>query len=189
MIEVGGIWGEVKQINVRATLIQTYDNASLLIPNSEFISGQVTNWSFKDFRIRRSIDIGVAYGSDVELVQKTLFEIADAVHDVYKYPKPVVLFKDFGDSALMFQLRVWTHVDNGLTVETAIRFAIDREFREKQIEIPFPQQDVHIRSINASGFKSIESSDRPDAAYPDDHISNGSPGTDTPLNDVKDDSK
>ena len=147
VIEVGGVWGEVKKINVRATLIQTYDNATLLIPNSEFISGQVTNWSFKDFRVRRSINIGVAYGSDVELVQKTLFEIADTVQDVYKYPKPVVLFKDFGDSALLFQLRVWTHVDNGLTVETAIRFAVDREFRKNRIEIPFPQRDIHIRSV------------------------------------------
>lgn len=189
VIEVGGVWGEVKQINVRATLIQTYDNASLLIPNSEFISGQVTNWSFKDFRIRRSIDIGVAYGSDVELVQKTLFEIAESVHDVYKYPKPVVLFKDFGDSALMFQLRVWTHVDNGLTVETAIRFAIDREFREKGIEIPFPQRDVHIRSIDAPGFKPLADSDRSDEVYPDDHISDRNPGIDTQLNNAKEPSK
>ena len=189
VIEVGGVWGEVKQINVRATLIQTYDNASLLIPNSEFVSGQVTNWSFKDFRIRRSIDIGVAYGSDVELVQKTLFEIAESVHDVYKYPKPVVLFKDFGDSALMFQLRVWTHVDNGLTVETAIRFAIDREFREKRIEIPFPQRDVHIRSIDAPGFKPLADGGRSDAVYPDDHISDRNPGIDTQLNNAKEPSK
>ncbi|WP_373500375.1 mechanosensitive ion channel domain-containing protein [Desulfococcus sp.] len=155
IIEVGGVLGEVKKINVRATLIQTYDNASLLIPNSEFISGQVTNWSFKDFRVRRSINIGVAYGSDVERVREILLEIADAIQDVYKYPKPVVLFTDFADSALLFQLRVWTHVDKGIAVETTIRFAIDREFRANQIEIPFPQQDVHIRSINPGVFKPI----------------------------------
>ncbi len=156
VVEVGGVWGEVKKINVRATLIQTYDNASLLIPNSEFISGQVTNWSFKDFRIRRSINVGVAYGSDVALVEKILLSIADETPDAYKYPKPTVLFRDFGDSALIFQLRVWSHVDNCLTVETAVRFAIDREFRSNGIEIPFPQRDIHIRSVEAQKMKSID---------------------------------
>jgi len=157
VVEVGGVWGEVKQINVRATLIQTYDNASLLIPNSEFISGQVTNWSFKDFRVRRTINVGVAYGSDVEKVREILFKIADTIHDVYKYPKPAVLFTDFGDSALIFQLRVWTHVENGLSVETEIRFAVDREFRKYQIEIPFPQRDLHIRSVKTFETSCLES--------------------------------
>lgn len=159
IIEVGGVRGEVKKINVRATLIQTYDNATLLIPNSEFISGQVTNWSFKDFRVRRSINVGVAYGSDVEAVRRILLEIADTVMDVYKYPKPAVLFTDFADSALLFQLRVWTHVDKGIIVETEIRFAIDREFKANQIEIPFPQQDVHIRSVAAGAFSLAEKKD------------------------------
>lgn len=165
VIEVGGVWGEVKEINVRATLIQTYDNASLLIPNSEFISGQVTNWSFKDFRVRRTINVGVAYGSDVEKVREILFRIAGSIHDVYKYPKPVVLFTDFGDSALLFQLRVWTHVENGLSVETEIRFAVDREFRKHRIEIPFPQRDLHIRSIKTSETSDLESTN-PDVDTP-----------------------
>jgi len=173
VIEVGGILGEVKKINVRATLIQTYDNASLLIPNSELVSGQVTNWSFKDFRIRRAVNVGVAYGSDVELVRKTLLEIADTVQDVYKYPKPVVLFTDFGDSALVFQLRVWTHMDNGLTVQTNIRFAIDREFRNKNIEISFPQRDIHIRSVDAAGFEPLMSGDTADQPFPEDGASAG----------------
>jgi small-conductance mechanosensitive channel len=162
----------VKKINVRATLIQTYDNASLLIPNSEFISGQVTNWSFKDFRIRRSIDIGVAYGSDVALVKNILLEIADVTPDAYKYPKPVVLFRDFGDSSLVFQLRVWSHVDNCLTVETAIRFAIDREFRKNGIEIPFPQRDIHIRSVDGGKIEFSGNGDEkaPDAAPTDDGL-------------------
>jgi potassium efflux system protein len=187
VVEVGGIWGEVKKINVRATLIQTYDNASLLIPNSEFVSGQVTNWSFKDFRVRRSINIGVAYGSDVERVRKILLEIADAIQNVYKYPKPVVLFTDFGDSALVFQLRVWTHVDNCLTVETDIRFAIEREFKEKQIEIAFPQRDIHIRSIKAANFKPIGRSDAADETFPHDDIPDGH--IDAKPSDVKEGSK
>jgi small-conductance mechanosensitive channel len=74
-IEIGGIRAEVKKINIRATIVQTFDNASLIIPNSEFISSQVTNWSFKEPSLRRNLEIGVAYGSDVELVKKTLLEI------------------------------------------------------------------------------------------------------------------
>jgi len=152
VIEMGGIWGEVKKINVRSTVVQTWDNASLIIPNSEFISGRVTNWSFKDMRLRRNIDVGVAYGSDVELVRQTLLEIADRHPGVFKKPEPSVLFLDFGDSALIFRLRVWVTVYDCIQVETDIRFEIDRLFRERGIEIPFPQRDIHIKSV-VSGFE------------------------------------
>lgn len=146
-IEIDGVWGEVKKINFRSTVIQTWDNASLIIPNSEFISGRVTNWSFKDLRIRSNIDIGVAYGSDVELVKKTLLEIANNHPNVLKSPEPSVLFLNFGDSSLTFRLRVWTLIHLRLQVETDIRFEIYRLFNERKIEIPFPQRDIHIRSI------------------------------------------
>lgn len=146
-IEIGGLWAEVKEINVRATVVQTFDNASVLIPNSELISQQVTNWSFKDKRMRRNIEVGVAYGSDIGLVQKTLLEIADNNSKVYKYPRPDVLFMDHADSALIFRLRVWIHVDDSLNVVSQIRFEIDRRFRELGIEIAFPQRDLHIRTF------------------------------------------
>lgn len=149
-IEVDGVWGEVKKINFRSTVIQTWDNASLIIPNSEFISGRVTNWSFKDLRVRSNIDIGVSYGSDVELVRKTLLEIANNHPNVLKTPEPSVLFLNFGDSALIFRLRVWTTVNIRLQVETEIRFEIYRLFNERKIEIPFPQRDIHIKSIVSS---------------------------------------
>ncbi|SMC24434.1 Small-conductance mechanosensitive channel [Desulfacinum hydrothermale DSM 13146] len=155
-IEVDGIWGEVKKINVRSTVIQTLDNASLIIPNSEFISGRVTNLSFKDLRLRRNIDVGVAYGSDVELVRRTLVEIADKHPHVFKKPEPSVLFLDFGDSALIFRLRFWTTTDACIQVETEIRFEIDRLFRERGIEIPFPQRDIHIRSVVPSMESAIK---------------------------------
>lgn len=143
-VEVNGVWATVKKINVRATVVQTYDNASLIIPNSEFISQQVTNWSFKDKRLRRNIDVGVAYGSDIELVRDTLFEIAKKSPLVLKQPKADVVFKDFADSALLFRLRVWTVVENIFATETDIRFEIDRRFKEKGIVIAFPQRDVHL---------------------------------------------
>jgi len=145
-IEINKIWGVVKKINVRSTLVQTYDNASLIIPNSEFISAQVTNWSFKDMRIRRKISVGVAYGSDIQQVRETLLKVADNVPRVLKYPKPDVLFSDFGDSALMFTLRIWTMVDEVLATETDVRFELNRLFRELNIEIAFPQLDIHMRT-------------------------------------------
>jgi small-conductance mechanosensitive channel len=150
-VEINGTWASVKKINVRSTVVQTYDNASLIIPNSEFISSQVTNWSFKDKRIRIKIVVGVAYGSDVALVRDTLSEIARRTPKVLKHPVPDVLFSDFGDSALIFTLRVWTDIDNMLKAATAIRFEIDRLFRERNIEIAFPQQDIHIRSTVTGG--------------------------------------
>lgn len=164
VVEVNGTWAEVKNINVRATQVQTYDNASLLIPNSEFVSSTVTNWSFKDLRIRRNIYVGVAYGSDIELTRDTLLEIAGDAEYVLKYPHPLVYFTDFGDSALIFRLRFWTDVDNCLSAETNIRFAIDRLFRERGIEIAFPQRDIHIRTVAGANFEPAAGMAAPAAA-------------------------
>ena len=145
-VEINGTWAEVKKIRFRSTVVQTFDNASLIIPNSEFISSQVTNWSFRDLTLRIKVSVGVAYGSDIERVRSSLLEIAERTDKVLANPRPDVLFSDFGDSALIFVLRVWTDVDNMLRVGTAIRFEIDRVFREQNIEIAFPQRDIHIRS-------------------------------------------
>jgi len=147
VVEVAGIWAEVKKINVRATLVQTFDNASMIIPNSEFISQQVTNWSYKDKRMRRNIEVGVVYGSNIDLVQKTLLEVAEKHRKVLKFPRPDVLFINHADSALIFSLRIWFHVDDYWTVPSQIRSDIDRRFRELAIEIAFPQRDLHIRTL------------------------------------------
>jgi small-conductance mechanosensitive channel len=147
VVQVNETWGTITKINVRSTVVQTYDNASLIIPNSDMISNPVTNWSFKDLRLRRNIVVGVAYGSNTELVRETLLEIAQGHPKVLKRPKPDVLFDDFGDSALIFKLRLWTTIEQFITVETYVRFEIDRLFRERNIEIAFPQRDIHIRSV------------------------------------------
>jgi len=149
VVQVNDVWGTVTKITVRSTVVQTFDNASLIIPNSDMISNQVTNWSFKDPRLRRTITVGVAYGSDIELVRETLLEVARAHPKVLKIPRPDVLFDDFADSALTFKLRFWSSIDDFLKAETDIRFEIDRLFRERKIEIPFPQQDIHLRSVPA----------------------------------------
>jgi len=147
VVEVGGVWGEVKKINVRATLVQTYTNSSLIIPNSEFISALVTNWSHKDQFIRRDLLVGVAYGSDTELVKTLLLQAADSVTEVYESPQtPRVQFINFGDSSLDFRLRFWSDIDNFIEAESKLRFEIDRLFKENNVVIPFPQRDIHILS-------------------------------------------
>ena len=172
-VEVNGLWAEVKQINVRATIVQTFDNASVIIPNSDFISQQVTNWSFKDPRMRRQVDVGVAYGSDIELVRKTLLEIAAHTRQILKYPRPDVLFMDHADSALLFRLRFWTHVDNYWSTTTEVRFELDRRFRELGIEIAFPQRDLHIRSVDPRIFAQAPAA--PPAAPPSENQSAADP--------------
>ncbi|MFO7749363.1 MAG: mechanosensitive ion channel, partial [Desulfobacteraceae bacterium] len=144
VVEVGGHWGEVKKINVRSTLVQTYTNASLIIPNSEFISAQVTNWSHSDQQIRRDLPVGVAYGSDTELVQQLLLKAAENVKEVRNTPyRPAVQFINFGESSLDFRLRFWSVLDDFVAGESRLRFEIDRLFRENNVQIPFPQRDIH----------------------------------------------
>ncbi|MBS3732011.1 MAG: mechanosensitive ion channel [Desulfobacterales bacterium] len=159
VVEIGGIWGTVQEINVRSTQVRTFDNADLIIPNADFISQRLTNWSFRDARVRRSVQVGVAYGSDIELVRRLLIEVAYKHPRILRRPHPEVLFSDFGESALIFKLRFWAHVDWFLIVETDVRFDIDKVFRENGIRIPFPQRDLHFKSdtrISVSGTQEQE---------------------------------
>ena len=141
----------VEKINVRATVVRTYGNSALLIPNADIVSKQLTNRPFRDARMRRTIQVGGADDSDVKLVEHTLYEIAQNHPGIMADPAPMVLFSDFGDSALMFKLRVWTLVDYGLISETEHRFEIERMFREKKITIAFPQLDIHLHSEGDAG--------------------------------------
>ena len=139
--------GKVKQINFRTTKIETRDNIILVVPNSKFIDGNVINWSHIQKRTRFYVKVGVAYGSDVELVKNVLMECAGKHKDISKTPKPFVRFSDFGSSSLDFQIYFWT--DRSFEVENIksdLRFEIDQRFRENKIQIPFPQRDVHIIS-------------------------------------------
>ena len=154
MVQIGEDWGTVNRINIRTTIVQTFDNAALIIPNSQMLSNRVTNWSYKDPKVRRQVDVGVAYGSDVQLVRKVLLEIIHDMPEIMDDPAPRVDFSDFADSALIFRIRFWiTSPEFWLTSPTELRFRIDEEFKKHGIEIAFPQQDIHIRS--ASGLEEI----------------------------------
>jgi len=150
-IVVGTTEGYVKDIHIRSTIIQTFDRSDVIVPNSELISNQVTNWVLSNDIGRAVIPVGVAYGSDTGQVRDILLAIAEENEDVIKtgsVPKPIVLFRAFGDSSLNFELRVFLNdVDSRIRVVSDINFAIDKAFREASVEIPFPQRDLHVKSL------------------------------------------
>jgi small-conductance mechanosensitive channel len=146
VVELEGVVGIVKEIGFRTTMIESRDNIILIIPNSKFIEENVINWSHIEKKTRFHVNVGVAYGSDVEKVRRILMECAYEHKDITHEPEPFVRFNDFGNSSLDFQLFFWTH--NAFRVENLksdLRFAIDRKFRENNVTIPFPQRDVHIK--------------------------------------------
>lgn len=145
VVEINGVLGMVTKINVRSTLVQTYSNASFIIPNSEFISTRVINWSHKDPYVKRDVTIGVAYGSDTQKVRNILLAAADAVPEILNFPMaPSVSFINFGDSSLDFKVKFWTTIDDFSAAESTLRFEIEKRFRENDINIPFPQREIKI---------------------------------------------
>lgn len=147
LVEVDNVSGKVIEIGARSTLIHTRDDVAIIVPNSKFISEQVVNESFSGELRRMTVKVGVAYGSDVEKVREILLRVATGHESILKFPKPNVFFKDFGDSSLDFQLMVWmSNIWEFESILSDIRFAIDKEFRENGVTIPFPQRDIHIIS-------------------------------------------
>jgi small-conductance mechanosensitive channel len=150
-IEINGKWAEIKRIGLRATTVQTFDQADVIIPNADLVTNQVTNWTLSNRQVRLIIPVGVAYGSDVPLVIKTLTACAKDHELVTASRPPQVLFLNFGGSSLDFELRFWvTDADHRLNVQSDLHQEIDRRFREANIEIAFPQQDLHLRSVDES---------------------------------------
>ncbi len=149
-VEVGELNGDVAHIGPRATWIRTNDNIVVVVPNSEFTENRVINWTANDRQIRFSVPVGVSYGSDPEKVREVLLAVASAHADVLQNPKPDVIFTGFGDSSLDFELRVWTtrQVQTPQVLKSELYFPIFRAFRENGIEIPFPQRDLHLRSVD-----------------------------------------
>lgn len=151
-VQVGNYEGIVQSISVRSTEIKTFSRASVIVPNSELISSSVVNWMHKDRSGRVEIPIGVAYGSDTETVRNALLQCAERNEYVAQTPEPYVLFMEFSDSALLFELRCYVaDVDRLLITKSELRFAIDKAFREENISIPFPQRDLHIKDIGELG--------------------------------------
>jgi small-conductance mechanosensitive channel len=134
IIQVEGQIGKVERIQLRTTRAVTRDNRVLIIPNHKFMASILYNWTENGTLTRESIIVGVAYDSDVDRVRELLLEVASQHRMVLKKPLPIVLFNDFGDNALLFELLIPINRS----------FAIDKAFRENNIEIPFPQRVVHL---------------------------------------------
>ena len=148
-VVVGSTEGHVKKISIRYTLIETFDRADVMVPNSELISTQVTNWMLRDSMGRVLAPVGVAYGSDVQKVRDILLKVANehplVLTSDRRVPGPQVIFMGFGESSLDFEVRCFIkNIDNRLSVRSDLLFAIDDEFRKAGIEIPFPQRVLHM---------------------------------------------
>ena len=147
-VELDEAWAQVKKINVRSTVVKTFDNAAVIIPNSDFISQRVTNWTHRDNRMRRRLSIRVAYGSDIDLVMQTLQDVALETTGVLHYPRPNVFFVDHAENGLTFMLRIWVNVDDYFRVPSEVLCEIHRRFKALGIEIGFSQQELRIRQLS-----------------------------------------
>ncbi|WGD33916.1 mechanosensitive ion channel domain-containing protein [Olleya sp. YS] len=145
IIEIDGKVGRVEEIKLRTTRAVTIDNKVLVIPNHLYLTNSLYNWTQNGTTTRETVDVGVAYGSDVNLVKELLLKAAKSSKFVFKQPEPTVIFTDFGDSSLNFRV-AFTIEDsfNARIPKSEIRFAIDKLFRENNVTIPFPQRDINI---------------------------------------------
>ena len=152
-IEVGDVSGDVIKISARSTMILTNDNISIIVPNSQFIDSQVINWSHHDRNIRFNFPVGVSYKEEPQKIRKILLEVASNNPGVLNLPEPDVLFDEFGDNSLNFNLRVWTseYINRPKVLKSQLYYEIFRRFQEEGIEIPFPQRDIHL----GTGFEKL----------------------------------
>ena len=147
-LELGEVRGTVEAIKTRSTHIRRLDGVYVVVPNSHLLENEVTNWTLTNRVVRTSVIVGVAYGSNVDLVTRLLEQAADEHDSILDDPERTVLFDDFGDSALIFELMVWMKVVSGArglrAVRSDLRYRIESLFREHDVVISFPQRDVHV---------------------------------------------
>ncbi len=149
IIKVGDIKGQVKRIKIRNTVVKTIEDFTVIVPNRMFINDYVSNYSHNNVLTRFNVQVGVAYGSDTSLVREILINCAKAHNLVSDKPKPFVRFDDYGDSALIFNLYFWSkEVFTIENIQSDLRFMIDKEFRQANITIPFPQREITISQQN-----------------------------------------
>lgn len=148
-VQVGSFEGTIERIGARSTMVRTLDHISIIVPNSRFLSGEVVNWSHGNPVSRLHVPVGIAYGSDMEAARSALLEAAQEHPRVLSSPRPQVFFKGFGESSLDLDLLVWTaEPSKHVVIKSELYFSIEAKFRRYDIEIPFPQRDLHVRSGN-----------------------------------------
>jgi small-conductance mechanosensitive channel len=158
-IQMGELFGEVQHIGIRASVVKTWEGAEVIVPNGNLISMEVVNWTLTDQIRRVDVLVGVKYGTDPERVLELLMGVAEKHENVLSDPAPAALFLGFGDSSLDFSLRAWTAFEHYRTVRSGLNVEVNRTLAEAGIEIPFPQRDLHVRSVG-SDVKEIVSPER-----------------------------
>jgi len=157
MVEISGVLGEVRRIGARSSTIRTMQGAEVIVPNANLISEQVVNWTLSDRRRRVDVEVGVAYGTDPEVVLGLLRDVGTAHPATLDEPAPEALFLGFGDSALNFRLRVWIpRMEETYRISSELSVGINSALRDMGITIPFPQRDLHIRSLEPDVIRSFE---------------------------------
>jgi potassium-dependent mechanosensitive channel len=162
LVEIEGMFAMVEEIGARCTRIRTGGNVQILVPNSSFLEKNIINWTLSDKEVRAQVTVGVIYGSPVREVERLMLQVADEHTKVRKAPKPFVLFNDFGDNALIFDLYFWISMNRIMDrriIESDIRFHIDELFREAGIVIAFPQRDVHLDVQKPLEFRLVKDKD------------------------------
>jgi potassium efflux system protein len=160
VVTIGDQTGRVTRIQIRATTVTDWDRRELIVPNKEFITGQLINWSLSDPITRIVVPVGVAYGSDTKMAEELLLKVARENLIVLTQPEPSALFLGFGDNSLNFELRVFVRgMDNRLPVTHQLHLAIDREFRKAEINIAFPQRDIHLDALKPLEVHLVKDSD------------------------------
>jgi len=159
LIEIEGTFAMVEEIGARCTRIRTGANVHILVPNSSFLEKNIINWTLSDKEVRTQVTVGVNYGSPVREVERIMLQVAEEHQRIRKAPKPFVLFNDFGDNALIFDLYFWVSMSRIMDrriIESDIRFRIDELFREAEIVIAFPQRDVHLDVQKPLNFRILK---------------------------------
>ncbi len=150
LIDIGGLCGNVEKIGARSTRVITGANLDIIVPNSKFLEDNVTNWTLTDTRMRTTVKVGVAYGSPTDQVAAILKQAVDECPHAMNEPEPIILFNDFGDNSLNFEVHFWIYVRTMMQarkIESALRHAIDKLMREAKITIAYPQRDVHLDAV------------------------------------------
>jgi len=161
ILEVDNNLGRVTRIGIRSSTIRTFQGAEVIIPNATLISSKVINWTLSESQRRREFPVGVAYGSDPKMVQKILWDAAARHELVLSKPEPMVYFTGFGDSALNFELHFWVMQENNpLQITSEVALAAMQMLEEAGIEIPFPQRDLHVRSVDPAAAELLQADGR-----------------------------
>jgi small-conductance mechanosensitive channel len=165
LIDIEGNFAMVEEIGARCTRIRTSGNVQILVPNSSFLEKNIVNWTHSDKEVRGKVTVGVIYGSPVRDVERIMLEVAAEHKKVKKRPEPFVLFNDFGDNALIFDLYFWINMSRIMDrriIESDIRFHLDQRFREAEIVVAFPQRDLHLDTQRPLEFRMVNAESRPE---------------------------